>query len=259
MPTIIATIEARMGSNRLPGKMTMEIAPGLTALGAVIDRLQHSRTIDGIVVATTADARDDALAAIATAAGVGCFRGSEDDVLGRVVGAGTAARADMLVLVTGDCTCVSPFVIDAVVEEFRKSDDCDLLSNCLEDVFPIGIDAQVVRMQALRDAYVLAQSEPYRNDTNYTEHTTYCLRQHPERFRTRQYRGLAEYHRAGLVLALDTAADLAVMRAMFARLHRSGTCFEIGSLLELLDHEPEILAPLARVTVDRWGYKAPAR
>lgn len=252
--TIVATIEARMGSSRLPGKMAKEIVPGLTALGAVIDRLKHSSTIQDIVVATTTDPQDDVLAQIASAHGISSFRGSEADVLGRVVGAGRSRQADILVLVTGDCTCVSPKVIDGVVHFFLDH-EYDLVSNCVfEDSYPIGIDAQVVAMKALKRAYSLAQQPPYVGDKNNFEHTNFFIKHHPELFRVRQLPAPEKYRRPELALALDTPADLEVMRAIYTRLYPQNPTFDIDEILDILDTEPAILAPLTSLKVNRLGY-----
>src|SRR3990167_111470 len=114
---IVATIEARMTSSRLPGKVLMPIA-GTPALEMVIHRLKLSKYVDAICVATTTNATDDAIVALAEKLGVGCFRGSESDVLGRVLGAAQSAKADIIVEVTADCPFVDPALVDRCIEEF---------------------------------------------------------------------------------------------------------------------------------------------
>ncbi len=250
---VVATIEARMGATRLPGKMALELAPGLPALGAVIQRVRAAPRIDEVVVATSTEARDGAIVAIADRFGVRAFRGSEDDVLGRVVGAGAFAGADVLVLVTGDCSCISPMILDAGIALFFER-GCDLLSNCLEDTFPPGIDVQVVRFPALQRAYAMAQEEPYRSDRNNFEHVNYFIRNHPNAFSIYHYTAPPRYHRPNLELLLDTPTDLAIMRAIYARLHPQNPRFDLDDLLTFADREPEIFLRAQRQQINRVGY-----
>ena len=95
-PRVVASIEARMGSSRLPGKVLADIH-GRPALSRLLDRLRFCRTVDDIVLATSSDSRDDALERWAEQEQVLCHRGSEDDVLQRVVDAQTYAKSDVVV------------------------------------------------------------------------------------------------------------------------------------------------------------------
>src|SRR5687768_1784927 len=98
-----------MGSSRLPGKVLTDIN-GRPALLRLLERLQRAQTLDAIVVATTTKPADDELARAVEAAGFPCFRGSEDDVLARIVGAHRMMGTDLIVGITGDCTLVDPDV-----------------------------------------------------------------------------------------------------------------------------------------------------
>lgn len=251
---VIATIEARMGSTRLPEKMVKEIYPGLTALGAVIERLKRAKTINEIVLATTTGESENALENIAHRYSIRSFRGSEEDVLGRVISAGKIARADMLVLVTGDGTCVSPTVIDEAVR-FFLSHHYDLVSNCVfEDSYPIGIDAQVVSMDALERAYTMARKAPYISDKNNFEHTNFFIKHHPDLFRIHQYSAPAKYQHPELAFVLDTTADLEVMRGIYTKLYPQNPAFDLDDILKLIAREPEISKPLDGLAVNRLGY-----
>lgn len=253
MPKVVATIEARMGSIRLPGKMALELLPGLSALGAVIERVRRTSRIDEVVVATSMESRDDAIAAIAERFGVRAFRGNEDDVLGRVIGAGAFAGADVLVLVTGDCSCISPSVLDAGIALFLER-GCDFLSNCLEDTFPQGIDVQVVRLAALQRAYAMAQREPYCHDEHNFEHANYFIRNHPDMFSIHRYTAPPQYHHPNLTFLLDTPVDLDVMREIYARLYPEHPHFDLDDLLALVMRAPDLFARARNQQVDRVGY-----
>src|SRR4051812_29101977 len=108
---VVATIEARMGSSRLPGKVLMK-AVDRPLLSLMVERVRRARYLDEVVVATTSAERDSVIADLCQAEGIAVFRGSEDDVLGRVVAAGRAHGAEVSVLLTGDCPLHDPFVID---------------------------------------------------------------------------------------------------------------------------------------------------
>lgn len=250
---IVATIEARMGATRLPGKMAAELYPGLPALGAVIERVRRAHRIDEVVVATSTEERDDAIVAIAEQFGVRAFRGSEEDVLGRVVGAGAFARADILVLITGDCSCISPAVLDAAIGEFSVR-TCDFLSNCLEDTFPQGIDAQVVAFPALRRAYAMAREEPFCGNRNNFEHVHYFIRNHPDVFSIHRYAAPPKYHRPDLVLLLDTPMDLEMMRAIYTRFYPTNPQFDLDDILVLANTHPELFAAAQQSEINRIGY-----
>jgi spore coat polysaccharide biosynthesis protein SpsF (cytidylyltransferase family) len=120
MPRTVATIEARMTSTRLPGKALKE-AVGKPMLELMIERLRRAPSLDGIVVATTTNATDDAVEALARRLGVGVWRGSENDVLQRVLDAATHYNIDVIVETTGDCPLIDPAVVVAVKVLAKKS------------------------------------------------------------------------------------------------------------------------------------------
>src|ERR1700761_1949451 len=125
----IATIEARMNSSRLPGKVMLPIL-GKPALQLLVERLQRSSSLDGIVIATTTHPADAVLERLAAKLGVGCFRGSEEDVLERVLLTAQSAQADVIVEITGDCPLMDPAMVDAVVASHRTG-KLDYVSNCI--------------------------------------------------------------------------------------------------------------------------------
>src|SRR2546422_5760271 len=120
MGRIVATIEARMTSKRLPGKV-LKPAVGRPMLELMVERARRSRYLDEVVVATTTNDTDEPVVEMCKRGGIACFRGSEDDVLQRVVDAGRAHQADVSVLLTGDCPLIDPVVIDKVVCAFVEA------------------------------------------------------------------------------------------------------------------------------------------
>jgi spore coat polysaccharide biosynthesis protein SpsF len=164
----VATIEARMTSTRLPGKVLMP-AGGKPLLRILIERLRQAPGLDGIMLATTENPTDDAVAALGEQLGIGVFRGSEDDVLGRVCGALRAAQADICVEITGDCPLIDPQIVGEAVQEFLETkDDHPYVSNSdPHRSVPAGLDVQVFWAKALH------QLETETNDPDDREHVSY--------------------------------------------------------------------------------------
>ncbi|MCY7362727.1 MAG: NTP transferase domain-containing protein [Ignavibacteria bacterium] len=152
---IVASIEARMGSNRLPGKVLMEIS-GKTILEILIERLSQSKYIDEIVIATTVNEIDVKIEELGKRLNISVFRGSEDDVLGRVVGAVESVNGDIIIEITGDCPLINAEVVDYVLGEYLNNiPDYDYVTNIgyIENEvreIPIGMDVRVFTYKDLK-------------------------------------------------------------------------------------------------------------
>ncbi|MGZ8351049.1 MAG: cytidylyltransferase domain-containing protein, partial [Allosphingosinicella sp.] len=135
---VVASIEARMTSTRLPGKVLMECLDR-PMLELMVERVRQSATVDEIVIATTVNATDDPIAVLAQRLGVGLYRGSEHDVVQRVTEAHRAAASDLVVQLTGDCPLIDPDVIDQLVRLYAAN-RFDYASNVVTRSYPIGMD-----------------------------------------------------------------------------------------------------------------------
>ena len=133
---IAATIEARMTSTRLPGKVLLDLG-GTPALEFMIRRVRRSAYVDTVAVATTVNAADDAISALSDSLGCACYRGSEEDVMLRVLDTARSVSADIIVELTGDCPFIDPVYIDKVIELYF-SGSYDYASNVVERSFPDG-------------------------------------------------------------------------------------------------------------------------
>lgn len=237
---VVAIIQARMGSTRLPGKVLRRLGDR-SVLAHGIARVQACPLVDSVVVATTTMAADAAIAEEAARLGVSCHRGSEADVLERYHGAARMAQADVIVRVTSDCPLFDPAVLTQMLEAFRTAEPApDYLSNTLDRSFPRGLDAEIFTMAAL-DAAHLAATLPHER-----EHVTPYLYGHPESFTLRSFR------REGASLAhlrwtLDTEEDWQFMAAVFEALPAPDT----AEVLALLEERPELIALNAHVEQKR--------
>ena len=226
---IVAIIQARMGSSRLPGKVSMDLG-GETVLGRVVRRLQRSRHISKIVVATTTVPADEVIVAECDRLEVLCFRGSEHDVLDRYYQAARANAADALVRVTSDCPLIDPELVDETVEVFRD-EHADYASNVFPRTYPRGLDTEVFSFDALDRAWREAREAHQR------EHVTPYLYEHPQIFKLASLSGAADYSRYRWTL--DTREDLELLRAIYSRFDGRDD-FSWQEVLCLMEREPEL-------------------
>jgi spore coat polysaccharide biosynthesis protein SpsF len=117
---VVAIIQARMGSTRLPGKVLKDLE-GETVLARVVNRLRRARLIDEVVVATTDRAADDAIVKECRSLSVSVSRGDQDDVLDRYFRAAQLAEADVVVRITSDCPLIDPEITDKTVAAFLET------------------------------------------------------------------------------------------------------------------------------------------
>lgn len=226
--TTVGILQARMTSTRLPGKVLAPIA-GQPMIARQIERLRRSTLLDEIIVATSTDPSDDALANVLEELPVRVVRGSLDDVLARFVLAMDEAGPDVVVRLTADCPLASPHVVDLVVAAFLDG-EWDYVSNTLEPTFPDGLDVEVVRPEALR--WVAEHS----TDRDEHEHVTLGVYRRPERFRLSNVRG--ERDLSHLRWTVDDPDDLRFVRTVYERLLPEQPMFEWQDVLELIEAEP---------------------
>jgi spore coat polysaccharide biosynthesis protein SpsF len=230
----VCTIEARMTSTRLPGKVTKPIM-GRPMLELMVERLRLARRIDRIVIATTTNAADDGLEELAERLDVGCFRGSEEDVLGRVLGAAVAHEAHLIVETTGDCPLIDPFVVDQVIGMF-EANDVDYCGNCVAKSYPLGMAVQVFPTRVLADVARLTHDPADR------EHVSLYIYEHPERFRLLHVVSGFSSDDAGLRLTVDTDEDYTLVKAIFEELYPRNPAFTLGDVVGLLHRRPDLVA-----------------
>jgi len=166
---VIAIVQARMGSTRLPNKV-MKLIGGVPMIEVLLSRLAHATEVDEIMVASSIDPRNQPLADHVHALGYTCYRGSENDVLDRYLQAARSAKADVVVRITGDCPLVDPGLVDEVIRQFCAA-HVDYFANTSPPTYPDGLDIEVFPLTALEKA-ALETSEPYDH-----EHVTPFLRE----------------------------------------------------------------------------------
>jgi spore coat polysaccharide biosynthesis protein SpsF len=240
----IAVVAVRMGSTRLPGKALREIA-GKPLLGHLLDRLALAKRVDGLVVATSVRPENDAIAAYCGTRAIPCFRGDEDDVLGRLLGALRSQHATIGVEVFGDGPLIDPAIIDGLVDTFAQSaGTLDFVGNDLITTWPPGMEVEVFSVAALADA------DRRCSDPAVREHGTLFMRQNPDLYRLRNVEAPPEFRRPEIELEVDTAEDLAVMEAVLQHFSDRPDV-GLAELIRFMDANPDIAA-INRSVARRW-------
>lgn len=227
---VVAVIQARMGSSRLPGKVLMPVA-GKPLLWHIIHRLRQCRTVDSVVVATSVESCDDAIAQFCADAGVVCVRGPLQNVLERYRLAALKTGARTLLRVTGDAPLIDPGLIDYLVHGLTKAgaDFVQLEAGAL--CAHEGVD---VFSRAALD-WLTTQAA---DDGIAREHVTSYLKRRPDKVKTAYlpaYQPLARSHER---LSIDMPEDLAFLRAVYARLKAPAGELPLAAVLQLLQDEP---------------------
>lgn len=230
----VAIVQARMRSTRLPGKVLLPIL-GRPMLELLVERLRRVPDIDDVVVATTDDPSCDPIVALGARVGIGCYRGSESDVLDRVLRAARWAKADLIVEITADCPLIDPPTIQRVIEAFDRG-GVDYCSNVIRRTYPRGLDVQVFPLSVL-EAVARLTDDPVDH-----EHVSLYIYQHPERFRLRNVESGLAPEIADLRLTVDTPEDFELVRAIYTRLSPANSSFVLDDILALLEREPGLAA-----------------
>lgn len=235
----VATIEARMTSTRLPGKVMRKVAEK-PLLQWMIERLRHVSNLDDIVVATTMNEQDDPIVDLCEKLGCLYYRGSEENVLQRVLQAAESVNADVICELTADCPVIDPQIVQEAVN-FYHGNDFDYVSNCHRrqagdinfHTYPIGMDVEVFSARALK----IAHQETL--DPSDLEHVSlYILRHH--QFSVGTIEASGKLRRSDLSFTVDEESDFQLIQAIVNELGRDGRIFSLSEMLKFIDSHPEV-------------------
>lgn len=234
MQKIVATIEARMTSTRLPGKVLLP-AGGKPMLQHLVDRLRQVKSLQAIVLATTINRTDDCLEVFAQEQDIAYFRGSEEDVMSRVIGAADSVQADIVVEITGDCPIIDPLIVEQTIQIFRHNTS-EYASNSLIRSYPDGMDTQVFALKTLK------RSAAMTNDPLDREHVTLHICTHPELFRQVTLIASPDLYWPELGLTLDEKEDYELLQNLIEYFGPSMPYFGCREVINLLRTKPEWVA-----------------
>jgi len=228
---IVAIVQARMGSTRLPGKVMMDLL-GEPVLVRDVNRLRRSELLDEVVIATTTMPADDHIVSLCKERGWPYFRGDENDVLDRYYQAARTCNADVIVRVTSDCPMIDPEIVDRVIQSFLDIPDIDYVSNTLSPrTFPRGLDTEVMTFEALERAWMED------TDPKLREHVTPFIYRNPELFCVHAF--VNETDLSDHRWTLDTPEDFAFIQAVYE--HFGNDEFTCQEILEYLEKHPEVV------------------
>lgn len=225
---IIAIIQARMGSLRLPNKVMKKIGE-YTMIELVIKRLSKAKEIDQIIVATSENPNNQLLIDHVRDLGYICEIGSEDDVLDRYLQVAKKYQADVIVRITADCPLIDPILADKIIKEF-KLQDMDYISNTITPTYPDGLDTEVFTLEALTRAHNESKNLFER------EHVTTYLKQ-PKLFKVKEFKNNKDY--SELRWTVDTLSDFQTITKVYENFSPN-IYFNWQDILTLHKKKPEI-------------------
>lgn len=235
-PTVIvAVIQARMRSTRLPGKVLLDLA-GAPMLARVVDRALAIEGLDDVAVATSTDDADDPIEEWCVSAGCRVIRGSGEDVLDRYLVAARAMKADHVMRITADCPLVCPTQATRVVERHLAA-GADYTHNITVwgSGMPLGTGVELFTFEALE------RSWQHGHEPHHREHVDEYIGDNRDEFHMELVTAPNELCRPNLRLTVDTDPDLALVRAIHEALQRPTTIIKVTDVVTYLDQNPALL------------------
>ena len=230
---IVAIIQARMGSSRLPGKVLKKVN-GIPLLKYQFERVKQSSFISETVIATTVREKDGVVAEFCEQNGISCFRGNEDDVLSRYYECAKEYKVDVVVRLTADCPLIDPRVIDDVVKIYMEN-NYDFVANTAPPegfTYPEGMDVEVFSFQLLERAMNEAKKPSER------EHVTHYFWQNPQIFSS--YRVDLKQNFSAYRLTVDYPEDFEVVEEVIYGLLQKDPLFTMHDVIKFLDDNKNI-------------------
>jgi len=230
---IVATISARMTSNRLPGKVMLPVLDR-PILHYLVERLKSVPSIDDIVIATTVNKTDDTLIDFATSEGISYFRGSENDVLLRVVEASDSVDADIVVEITGDCPIIDPQLVEQAIVMY-KANNVDYVNNAAIRSYPDGMDAQVFPLDILKKSLSMTD-----NLLDH-EHVGLYILNNPQLFTRINLVAPPELDWPELGLTLDEKDDYNLLKLIIEHFYQKNPLFGCLDVVRFLKNRPDLV------------------
>lgn len=229
-PSVIAVITARMGSERLPGKVMLPLA-GRPVVAHIAERLDHVEGIDGVWLGTSANPENEPLIEYARSLGIEVHAGSEEDVVGRHVAIAERTGASHLLRASGDCPLFDIGLVSRMIAH-HVATNADF--TYVPGVLSVGVLSEMISASAMQRVHKM-----YRG-----EHITLPIKEHPEAFRIEplDVRAVLDerLYRPEFRLTLDEPADYQVLKAIYEALYQDGNPPGLQSVIAFLESHPEI-------------------
>ncbi len=224
-------IQARTGSSRLPNKVLKDLG-GMTVIERIVKQVRGAQKLDHIILTTSGHPRDDVLAQHAKDIGIEVYRGDEDKIMHRLLGAAETCETHIVVRLLGDCPLIDPKLIDEAIDTLTKNPDLDMVTNQNPHTFPDGYDISVMSIESLRKACADIEEK------NRPEHLSEFWRDGaPYQFKNIT---AAENYFENYRLTLDYEKDLTVLRHVIKGLHAENRILYLDDVLNYLQANPDI-------------------
>lgn len=233
---ISASIQARMGSTRLPGKVLKKIN-GKPMLLWQVERLRECNSLKDIIIATTTNREDDKIVQLCIENSISYFRGSENDVIDRVSSLIEEYKIDIHVECVGDSPLIDPLIVEEYIEIFCNEDsDYDYLSNCINTSYPPGLDVIIYNATTLIDLNkFLEKNDPLR------EHVGYNITRFPQKYKIKSITAPKKYYYPDFYLEVDSKEDFILIEKIFKYfISKEKPKFYLKDILKLLTEYPDI-------------------
>lgn len=227
---ILAILQARMSSSRLPGKVLKPLL-GKPMLLRQIERLKRAQKLDHLLVATSTETSDDAIDGLCKEHELMCFRGNLNDVLDRFYQAARLFKPEHVVRLTADCPLTDPVLIDEIIT-YYLNENYDYASNAIEATFPDGLDVEVFRFTCLKEGWEEATLPSQR------EHVTPFIHQQPQRYKVGHYKSATDL--SHLRWTVDEQKDFELVSMIYESLYPANPDFSTQDILRLLDKRSEL-------------------
>ena len=234
-------IEARMSSSRLPGKVLLPVIDKPLLL-LMVERLKNTNLISDIIIATTENESDDVIVDLAQKEEIPFYRGSEKDVLGRVLKTAQSFGTNLIVEITGDNPLADPQLVDDLVKCFlKKENDFDIIStdmgyyNKNESItFPIGLGGKVFKTELLKEISLKT------NHATDREHVVNYILKNTEIYKCHNFIAKGLYKRPEIRLTMDYEEDYKLIKKIYESLYKKNNKFSFSEVIKFLDTNPEL-------------------
>ncbi len=233
---IVASIQARLGSTRLPGKVLKEIN-GKPILYWHIDRIKNSRLIDDIIVATTTNPKDDKIVEFCKKYNFKYFRGSENDVLDRITSLVKLHKVDIHVEFFGDSPLSDAHIVDEFIGYFLKNiNKIDFLSNSLKTTYPPGQEVVIYKGDILIKANEMVDA-----DDPLREHVSLHIYKKPQHFKIKNLDAPNHYNYPDIFLEIDTEEDFKLIEIIINNFfNKNQYYFSLSQILDFLNKNSDL-------------------
>tara|TARA_Y100000590_G_C15723527_1_gene1014362 strand:+ start:1047 stop:1823 length:777 start_codon:yes stop_codon:yes gene_type:complete len=234
-------VEARLSSKRLPKKVMLKVLER-PLLDLMIERLKKINFVESIIIATTTNKIDDEIVNLANNSGVKFFRGSENDVLGRVVGAAKENNTDIIVQITGDNPLVDKETVENIIKFYTSnqdkydfvSNDVGIYNDVFKQEFPMGLNTKVFASSLLFDVEKITTNIVDR------EHVPNYILKNYNKYRVHNFKAENKYCRPDLRFTLDYQEDYEVIKLIYENLYEKNKNFSAVDIFDFLDKNPDI-------------------